>query len=99
LSPGADDPVPATVELVEPGPRAPSGFSWLHVGVVCTLVLLGPVFAVLAVLRACPVALATPQGPPVSVSAPPTERFAGRSVSELITSSAHWVAHRSQHMH
>jgi len=68
----ADDPVPATVELVEPGPRASSRFSRLHVGVVCTLVLLGLVFAVLAVLRARPVALATPQGSPVSVSTHPS---------------------------
>jgi competence protein ComEA len=67
----ADDPVPATVELMEPGPRGSSRFSRLHVGVVCTLVLLGLVFAVLAVLRARPVALATPQGPPVSVSTHP----------------------------
>jgi len=29
------------VELVEPRARASSGFSRLHVGVVCTLVLLG----------------------------------------------------------
>ena len=70
-APGVDDPALTAVELVEPGPRASSRFSRLHVGVVCALVLLGLVFAVVAVLRARPVALATPQGPPVSVSTHP----------------------------
>ncbi|HZA33165.1 MAG TPA: hypothetical protein VE462_16795, partial [Propionibacteriaceae bacterium] len=60
-APGVDDPALTAVELVEPGPRASSRFTRLHVGVVCALVLLGLVFAVVAVLRARPVALATPQ--------------------------------------
>lgn len=81
-APRADDQVLTTVELVEPGPRAFSRFSRLHVGVVCTLVLLGLVFAVLAVLRARPVALATLQGPPLSVSTqPPNASPAAASAS------------------
>jgi competence protein ComEA len=52
-------------------PPARPRFGRLHVGVVCFLVLLGLVFAALAVLRARPVALATPQSLPVSVSTQP----------------------------
>jgi competence protein ComEA len=67
----ADDRSLATVDRA--GSRAPArlGFGRLHVGVVCALVLVGLAFAALAVLRARPVAVATPQSPPVSVSTRP----------------------------
>lgn len=67
----ADDQTLTAVDLEEAGPPARPRFSRLHVGVVCSLVLLGVVFAALAVLRARPVALATPQSLPVSVSTYP----------------------------
>ena len=59
------------IDLGEARPTAGSRFGRLHVGVVCSLVLLGLVFAAMAVLRARPVALATPQSPPLSVSTHP----------------------------
>ena len=59
------------IDLGEARPTAGPRFGRLHVGVVCSLVLLGLVFAAMAVLRARPVALATPQSPPVSVSTHP----------------------------
>ncbi len=76
-----DDRTPA-VDPVEPRRPARSGFGRLHVGVVCSLVLLGLVFAGSAVLRARPVALATPQGPLASVSThPPSASPAAASTS------------------
>jgi competence protein ComEA len=70
-APRADEQVRTEVDLGQ----APAGsrFSRLHVGVVCCLVLLGLVFAALAVLRARPVALATPRSLPVSVSTHPPD--------------------------
>jgi competence protein ComEA len=68
----ADDPTLTAVDLGEARPPARPRFSRLHVGVVCCLVLLGLVLAALAVLRARPVALATPQSLPVSVSTHPS---------------------------
>jgi competence protein ComEA len=67
----ADDQSLTAIDLEEARPPARPRFSRLHVGVVCSLVLLGVVFAALAVLRARPVALATPQSVPVSVSTSP----------------------------
>ena len=67
----ADDQTLTAIDLEEARPPARPRFSRLHVGVVCSLVLLGVVFAALAVLRARPVALATPQSLPVSVSTSP----------------------------
>jgi competence protein ComEA len=66
-----DDQTRTAIDLGEGQPRARPSFSRLHVGVVCSLVLLGLVFAAMAVLRARPVALATPQSLPVSVSTHP----------------------------
>jgi competence protein ComEA len=66
-----DDQTRTAIDLGEAQPRARPSFSRLHVGVVCSLVLLGLVFAAMAVLRARPVALATPQSLPVSVSTHP----------------------------
>jgi competence protein ComEA len=67
----ADDQSLTAIDLEEARSPARPRFSRLHVGVVCSLVLLGVVFAALAVLRARPVALATPQSVPVSVSTSP----------------------------
>ena len=67
----ADEQIRTPLDLGEARTPARSRFSRLHVGVVCCLVLLGLVFAALAVLRARPVALATPRSLPVSVSAQP----------------------------
>jgi competence protein ComEA len=67
----ADDQALTAIDLGDARPPARPKFSRLHVGVVCSLVLLGLVFAALAVLRARPVALATPQSMPVSVSTHP----------------------------
>ena len=66
-----DDQTLTAIDLEQARPPARPRFSRLHVGVVCSLVLLGVVFAALAVLRARPVALATPQSLPVSVSTYP----------------------------
>jgi competence protein ComEA len=80
------------VDPVEPRPPARSGFSRLHVVVVCSLVLLGLVFAALAVLRARPVALATPQSPLASVSThPPNASPAAASASS--SARPHIVVH------
>jgi competence protein ComEA len=68
----ADDSTLPAADLGDARPPARPRFSRLHVGVVCCLVLLGLVLAALAVLRARPVALATPQSLPVSVSTHPS---------------------------
>ena len=67
----ADGQRRTAIDLGEARPTAGPRFGRLHVGVVCSLVLLGLVFAAMAVLRVRPVALATPQSPPVSVSTHP----------------------------
>jgi competence protein ComEA len=67
----AEDLPLTAVDHGQARPPARPRFGRLHVGVVCSLVLLGLVFAALAVLRARPVALATPQSLPVSVSTDP----------------------------
>ena len=67
----AEDLPLTAIDQGEARPPARPRFGRLHVAVVCSLVLLGLVFAALAVLRARPVALATPQTLPVSVSTHP----------------------------
>jgi competence protein ComEA len=71
----AAEPDPADGEAVEAAPRSRPAFGRAHLGVICGLLLLGLVLACLAVLRARPVALASPgvtMAPGTAVSAAPS---------------------------
>jgi competence protein ComEA len=80
------------LRTAEPGTADQSRFNRLHVAVVCVLLALGLVLAVVALLRARPVALATPQTD-VSISAHQPAATASGEASASATPGTRIVVH------